>query len=144
VDDRLLFLLSRTGHAIKAHVKSELQKNGVHFSPVQMGILFSLRTKDGLPMNEIGRIVQVDNAAITRHVDLLEDGGYVKRTVSPDDRRINLIQITEKGAKEASRCKNIVRRLNDSLKEGFSEDDMTIFIRVLNDLLVRFSENRRQ
>jgi MarR family transcriptional regulator, organic hydroperoxide resistance regulator len=140
MDDRLLFLLSRAGYALKSYIRRELGKNEIHFSPVEMGILFCLKQSDGLPMNEIARVVQVDGAAITRYVDSLESNGYVKREASRDDRRKIIIRITSNGVQEATKCKSVVRRINASIKEGLSPEDIAGFVRVLNALLSKFDE----
>jgi DNA-binding MarR family transcriptional regulator len=140
MDDRLLFLLSRTGYALKNYIKREFEKDGIHLSSVDMGILFSLKMSGSLRMNQISRIVSVDGAAITRHVDMLEKDGYVKREPSLEDRRAINIRLTEKGASEAEKCNTVVQRINASIKEKFSSEDIAVFMKVLGGLLSKYEE----
>ncbi len=139
MDDRLLFLMSRAHHAIKNHVAGEFAREGIGITPAQMGILFSLRMSDGLPMSELGRIIRIDNAAVTRHVDSLERAGCVRREAAPGDRRKSIIRITAKGRDEAVRCARTARRINAMLKEGFTAEEIATFTRVLNGVIEKCS-----
>lgn len=137
MDARILFLLSRAGYVLKNHVKRELEKEGLRFAPVEMGVLFSLELTDGLQMNEIAHIVQADGAAITRYVDRLEGNGLVQRNPSPEDRRKIHIRITQEGRHAATRCKTVVRRINNAIIDGFEPQEIQGFVNVLNGLLTK-------
>ncbi len=138
MDDRLLFLISKAQHVLKNYLKNEFTSEGVTISPAQSGILFSLKLKNGLSMNQLSEIISIDNAAVTRHVDILELNGLVKREQDVNDRRKYLICITEKGIAESDKSKAIAHRINNMIKEGFSEDEIEVFKRVLNSFFIKF------
>lgn len=138
MDDRLLFLMSKAQHTLKNYVRKEFSNGGVEFSPAQMGILFALKLKKGLSMNQLSEIISIDNAAVTRHVDTLERNGLITRTQDPEDRRKYMVSITEKGIAEADKSKAIVRRINTMLKDGFSEEEVELFKRMLNSFFDKF------
>ncbi|MBP7735267.1 MAG: MarR family transcriptional regulator [Spirochaetes bacterium] len=138
MDDRLLFLMSKAQHTMKNYVRREFTNGGVEFTPAQMGILFALKLKNGLSMNILSEIVSIDNAAVTRHVDTLERNGLITRTQDPEDRRKYMVSITEKGISEADKSKEIVRKINSMLKEGFSEEEVEVYKRMLNSFFVKF------
>lgn len=138
MDDRLLFLLSKAQHTMKTYLKKEFTRSGVEFSPAQMGILFALKQDNGLPMTRLSEIVSIDNAAVTRHVDILERNGLVKRELDPGDRRKFIINITDQGRAEADKSKSIARRVNNMIKDGFSEEEMEVFKKVLNSFFIKF------
>jgi DNA-binding MarR family transcriptional regulator len=140
MDDRLLFLMSRALNQLKQHIKRESARAGLAVSPTQMGILFSLKKIGGLPMTGLGRLVAVDNAAVTRHVERLLQAGFVRREAAPGDRRKNIIQITEKGKDEAARCAAVAHRINDAIKEGFTQEEVEAFKKILNSFFTKFSE----
>ena len=54
---------------------------------------------EALAMSQLSRKLMVSNGNVTGVVDRLEREGLVKRKVSPNDRRIQLISLTPKGAK---------------------------------------------
>ncbi len=138
MDDRLLFLMSKAQHALKNHVKREFSNGGVEFTPAQMGILFALKLKNNLSMNQLSEIITIDNAAVTRHVDTLERNGLITRAQDPEDRRKYMVCITERGIAEADKSKVIVRRINTMIKEGFSEQEVEVFKRILNSFFEKF------
>jgi DNA-binding MarR family transcriptional regulator len=138
MDDRLLFLMSKAEHALKNYLKREFISSGVWLSPAQAGILFSLKISNGLSMNQLSQIISIDNAAITRHIDILEHEGLVKRDSDINDRRKNIICITEKGINEADRAKATARRVNNKIKEGFSDQEIEVFKNVLNSFIIKF------
>ncbi|OHD65789.1 MAG: hypothetical protein A2176_14390 [Spirochaetes bacterium RBG_13_51_14] len=138
MDDRLLFLMSKAAHTLKNYLKKEFSSGGINISPAQMGILFALKQKNGLPMNLLSKIISIDNAAITRHVDILEREGMVIREADEKDRRKYIICITAKGIAEADKCRRIARRVNDTIKEGFRDDEVEVFKKVLNSFFNKF------
>jgi DNA-binding MarR family transcriptional regulator len=140
MDDRLLFLMSKAQHALKNYLKKEFSNGGIDISPAQAGILFSLKISNGLSMNHLSRIISIDNAAITRHIDTLERDGLVKRDPDANDRRKNIISITDKGIIEADRTKAIARRINSMIKEGFSDEEIEVFKKVLSSFLIKFKQ----
>ncbi len=130
--------MSKAQHTLKNYVRKEFSNGGVEFSPAQMGILFALKLKKGLSMNQLSEIISIDNAAVTRHVDTLERNGLITRTQDPEDRRKYMVSITEKGIAEADKSKAIVRRINTMLKDGFSEEEVELFKRMLNSFFDKF------
>ena len=138
MDDRLILLISKAGYALKNYLKKEFASSGVWLSPAQAGILFSLKISNGLPMNQLSQIISIDNAAVTRHIDILEREGLVKRESDAKDRRKNIIRITDKGIIEADKAKAIARRVNNMIKEGFTDQEIEVFKNVLNSFIIKF------
>lgn len=93
-------------------------------------------------MTELSRILSIDNSAITGLVDRLEKSNLAKRTANPNDRRTYLIRITDKGKNEIDRAYVIIKKVNEEIKSGFSEDEVETFKKVLNSLLEKFSKER--
>jgi len=61
----------------------------------------------------------------------LEKSGYVKRSDHPNDRRVYLVYLTEKGNRVANKALPIVRRLNEQIKEGYPKEEIESFKKVL-------------
>jgi DNA-binding MarR family transcriptional regulator len=64
-------------------------------------------------------------------IDRLEKSGYVKRSDHPNDRRVYLVHLTEKGKKIANKALPIVKRLNEEVKKGYSKEEIEAFKKVL-------------
>ena len=80
-------------------VARSLQKNyrqaGLEITIEQWSVLYHLWKEDGLSQQELGIRTFRDKASITRLIDNLEKLGLVTRVASKEDRRINLVCLTE-------------------------------------------------
>jgi DNA-binding MarR family transcriptional regulator len=73
----------------------------------------------------------LENPTVTGLIDRLEKLGYVKRSDHPNDRRVYLVHITEKGNKVANKALPIIKKLNEQIKEGYSKNEIENFKKVL-------------
>jgi DNA-binding MarR family transcriptional regulator len=85
-------------------------------------------------MSELSGQLEMDNSAVTRIVDRLEKGGFVKRELNKNDRREFLVTITDSGMKEIKAAKSVVHNLNKKMEKNFSSDELDQFRRVLTDM----------
>lgn len=93
-------------------------------------------------MTELSQLLSIDNSTITGLIDRLEKSGFVSRKVSPTDRRIFHIYLTTQGMKEINRAKTVIRRVNEEIKTGFSEQEIESFKKVLNSFFEKFNEGK--
>ena len=140
-DDRLIFLLFKAQNKLQNYLRSRLAAAGVRITAVQAGILFLLKQRDGRTMTELSQVLSTDNSAITGLVDRLEKSGLIVRKTAPNDRRAYLIDITPDGLEEMDKAKGVIRRVNEEIKEGFSDEEITVYKRVLNGIFERFGKN---
>lgn len=138
MDNRLIFLMSKAGYVLKNYMKRECIHEGVVMSSAQAGMLMALKISNGLSMNQLGEIISIDNAAVTRHVDTLEKNGMVTREIDIKDRRKIIVRITPDGTAEAEKAKSVARSVNSKIKEGFTEQEVEIFKRILNSFFIKF------
>ena len=131
MEDRLLFLLSKAQFKLTNHLKLRFKAQGINISPGQTGILFLLEQQDLRSMSELSSILEIDNSAITRLVDRLEKSGLVRRQSNPADRRQYLIGITGKGMQQTSEARKISNAANELIREGFSDNEIEVFQRVI-------------
>ena len=134
-EDRLIYLVSMAQNRLQGLLRSALAAEGVRVTPAQSGILFLLKQKDGRTMTELGRAIAIDNATITGLVDRLERDGFVRRNKSARDRRALNVSITPEGVAEADRAKAIVKRVNESIKTGFSPGEIEAFKNILLNIV---------
>lgn len=89
--------------------------------------------------SELCKGISYDAGAMTRMLDRLEAKGLVRRTRSPDDRRLVNLELTQAGQAAYPRLREIsMRVLNRSLRD-FNQDEA----RTLESLLVRLGNNLR-
>ena len=138
MNDRIIFELSKAENKIKNYLQKQIKAKGIQISAGQSGVLFLLEKTNSLKMSELSRLLKIDNSAITRVVDRLEKNGLVTREPNPDDRRQYLISITEKGKRDIGVVGRIANETNAAIQEGFSDEEIDVFLRVLNSFGDKF------
>ncbi len=137
-DDRLIYLLSVAQQALKDHTNRALADKGGRVTLAQAAILFLLGEKDGRYMSEMGQVIAVDKSAMTRLVDRLEKAGLVKRQIDPENRRAISILLTAAGRQEAAGALTVIKRINEEIKEDYSQTEIATFKKVLQGLLLKY------
>ncbi len=140
-EDRLIYLVSMAQNRLLWRLKVALAAEGVRVTPAQSAILFLLKQADGRTMTELGRALSLENATITGLVDRLERDGFVRRAKSPSDRRATKVSITAEGVAAAARARDVVKRVNESIKAGFSEAEVDAFRRILLKIVGRTGDD---
>ena len=87
---------------------------------------------DPLPPHDIAERLIVSRATVTGLVDSLEKRGFVRRRPHPTDRRMLLVEITDKGRKVADEFRPIVHRHHRGWFEVLDEKDKERFIGFLH------------
>jgi DNA-binding MarR family transcriptional regulator len=131
VEDRLIFLISKVYQKLITNLQKAFSESGIEVTPIQVMLLFFLQKNDGLSLTQISQGLMLENPTVTGLIDRLEKSGYVKRSDHPNDRRVYLVYLTEKGNMVANKALPIVRRLNEQIKEGYSKEEIEGFKKVL-------------
>lgn len=75
-----------------------------------------------------------------RMIDSLEGKGLAKRTVNPEDRRENLLSITDHGAEVLSQYRLIENRLSEELLAGIPSEKLAVFFEVADEISKRSNQ----
>ena len=89
-------------------------------------------SEEPLPPHEIAKRLIVSRATITGLVDSLERRGYAQRRPHPTDRRMLLVEITDKGRQAADEFRPIVHQHHRVWFEPLDEKEKERFIDLLN------------
>jgi len=131
VEDRFIFLISKVYQKLITNLQKSFSGSGIEVTPVQVMLLFFLQQNDGLSLTQISQGLMLENPTVTGLIDRLEKSGYVERSDHPNDRRVYLVHLTEKGNKVAKKALPIVKRLNEQIKEGYSKGEIKDFKKIL-------------
>jgi len=93
-------------------------------SPAQGRILFVLWNKDGISIQELAKKTSLGKSTLTSMLDRLEQGGFVKRIPSKDDRRAILIKLTEKDRECRNMYTKISKEMTDLFYKGFTSKEI--------------------
>src|SRR5262249_39396045 len=86
---------------------------------------------------DLARGLGIEGATLTRHLDNMEQAGYVVRVRSDADRRAVRVELTDAGEDAYERMVSAVIAFNKRLQGGFSRDEL----RNLDEMLGRLAEN---
>ena len=131
VEDRLIFLISKVCQKLITNLQNAFSESGVEVTPIQVMLLFFLQKNDGSSLTQISHGLMLENPTVTGLIDRLEKSDYVKRSDHPNDRRVYLVYLTEKGRKIANKALPIVKNLNEQIKAGYSKGEIENFKKVL-------------
>jgi len=131
IEDRFIFLISKVCQKLIINLQKAFSESGVEVTPIQVMLLFFLQKNDGSSLTQISQGLMLENPTVTGLIDRLEKLGYVKRSDHPNDRRVYLVHLTEKGKKVANKALPIIKNLNEEIKKGYSKEEIEGFKKVL-------------
>ncbi|WAA12703.1 MarR family winged helix-turn-helix transcriptional regulator [Fervidibacillus halotolerans] len=104
-------------------------------SKTRLEILRLLLEEENVIQRELQKKVNIDPAAITRHLKQLEDQGMIIRRKNPDDHRFSLVHLTEKGKGSIGAYCEDKKRVVSTILNGFTEQEKTLLANMLKRLL---------
>ena len=110
---------------------------GLTFGQRQARILDTLLTKDHITQKTLADICYMDVATVSRSLDRLEEAGFLVRERDPECRRSFLICLTEQGKIEAAKAREGLKKLDNVICKGLSDDELN----ALHSVLVKISDN---
>ena len=124
-------------------VARRLQKNfrlaGLEITIEQWSVLYHLWKQDGMSQQELCNRTFRDKPSITRLLDNLEKQKLVKRMPSKDDRRINLVCLTEPAKLLQDKTIELANQTMDEALVGVGKNEIEIvkqvFQKVYDNLL---------
>src|SRR5580692_552074 len=135
-------LIGRVRAQLLAALDAELERDALlaplEVTSAQLIVIVNLAGREcATSASELCKGISYDAGAMTRMLDRLEAKGLVRRTRSPDDRRLVNLELTEAGQAAYPRLREVsMRVLNHSLRD-FTQDEA----RTLESLLQRLARN---
>ncbi len=133
------------GHAIRRLQQiavgifhQEAQEFGM--TPVQYAVLQTVHNHPGTDQRTLAGLIALDTSNTASVVDRLEARGLITRQVSPQDRRVRLLELTQEGEKLLQDVIPCMERAQQRILEPLSPTDQIEFMRLLN-LLVSESKD---
>lgn len=100
-------------------------------------LLFNLYNNGRMTQTELQQSLFIDQAAITRHLKILEEKGYVTRQRNVQNNREVIVDISDEGKKLINNCDLDKNQLITELYTGFSIEEM----RLLEQFIHRLNSN---
>ncbi|GAB3270218.1 MarR family transcriptional regulator [Sinomonas notoginsengisoli] len=129
---RIGFLLSQLGeHATELFAD---QTRGLGISPSEAGVIRIIGRSPGISQRELaGRLGSVQSRVVAL-IDRLEGAGFVTRTRSAADRRVQELQLTEPGAGLLRSLRRAAEAQEAAIVEGLTPDQTAELFGLLSRL----------
>lgn len=88
---------------------------------------------------DLSRHLEHSHPAILRHIDKLEELGFVERTAHPDDRRVKILVMTDKGHQTTKALQDMARSYSKEIEEKFGRDRVAAATALLKDIVAEYS-----
>ena len=97
----------------------------------QIYLLLTLFQQDGVSQDTLSKQLKLDKTTVTRAIIKLEKSGYITRVTAPQDRRANLVYLTDKAKGIHQEIVSTMLEWTDILSEGFTLEDRELFLNML-------------
>ena len=104
------------------------------FSLTRYEILSFLDEKEKCLQNEIADHLEIDPAAITRQLKILEEDGFVTRDRNKDNAREVIVSLTDYAKRELKICKDKHKNQKTDVAISIDNKDMDQLIKILSHI----------
>lgn len=137
--DKPMLVFKRFGHQLHLMVQKEAKRCGIEFmgGPQGQVIRFLERREQEQELTLIKDIEQefkITKSVASNLVKRMVQNGLVELEVSPSDKRAKFVHLTEKSRSQMKQIKSFFDRMNRSLLDGISEENLAIFEEVMGQL----------
>ena len=137
--DKPMLVLKRFSHQVHLMVQKEAKRCGIEFmgGPQGQVIRFLDRREHEQELTLIKDIEQefkITKSVASNLVKRMVQNGLVELEVSPSDKRAKFVHLTEKSRSQMKQVKSFFDRIDRSLLDGISEDNLAIFEEVMGQL----------
>lgn len=108
--------------------QARTQAAGFELTSVQFAALDAVAQQPGIDQASLAATISFDRATIGGVVDRLEQKGLIERTVSPDDRRARLLQLTAAGRRQLAALRPVVEALQAEILAPLSARERAAFL----------------
>lgn len=103
-------------------------------SQSRLELLTMLYQVDEISQSDLQKKVNIDGAAITRHVKQLENKGMVSRRRKPEDNRITLVKLSNQGRERIESYKKEKERFMEEMLVNISEEERNVLLHLLSKM----------
>ena len=137
--DKPMLVFKRFGHQIHLMVQKEAKRCGIEFMGGPQGqvlrFLDHCEQKEELVLiKDIEQELNITKSVASNLVKRMVQNGLVELEASPSDKRAKFVHLTEKSRSQINQIKSFFDRIDRSLLEGISEENLAIFEEVLDKL----------
>ena len=112
---------------------------GIDISIEQWTVLTCLWNKDKVTQQTLCSLTAKDKPSMTRLIDKLERSNLVTRVSDHNDRRINLIHLTDKGLSLQKKATDLVQKIVGKALQNITEEELNVSRSVLKKIITNLN-----
>ena len=129
IQDYIGFQVLQIHKAHRQLAEEDLNKLGVHTG--QEMILLQLWIEEGIPQSQLAACMEVEPPTATKMLQRMERAGLIERRPDPEDARVSLVYLTERGRALEQPVLDVWRQLEARTVSGLSLTEQTLLRRLL-------------
>jgi len=127
---------------VEYYLQALFNEHGLDLSKEQMIILKKLHGQDGLNQNELASLTFRDKSSMARLLSKMEKKNYIQRKQSKEDKRINLVFLTEKGRTIFKQTRPALKKLINTMEENITMEEKKQMIKILKKVQFNFTQEK--
>lgn len=128
-DRSLGFLLNDVSRLMRN--RFDRQARALGLTRAQWRVMMFLSRHEGARQSELAALLEVENVTLGRHVDRLEESGWVERYRDPKDRRAWQLFLAEKSMPILDKLSAVLQETLETALTGFEINDQEQLIAML-------------
>ena len=129
LDKNIAFVLSDVSRLMRKRFDKRAAKLGL--TRAQWRVLAHIGLQEGINQTALADILEVENITLGRHIDRLQDAGWVERRRDPMDRRAWRLSVTEKAHPTLSQMQQISLETRAEALQGLSAAESDALLNAL-------------
>jgi len=134
-DDLFDILVGKVSMAINRTFLRTFSTEGMSITIEQWSVLACLWKKDKVTQQTLCNLTSKDKPSMTRLIDKLEKRNLVTRVSDHNDRRINLIHLTDSGMALKQKATDLVQKIAAKTLSNIAEEELKISRLVLKRIM---------
>ena len=137
--DKPMLVFKRFGHQIHLMVQKEAKRCGIEFMGGPQGQVVRFldsreENQDLVLIKDIEQELNITKSVASNLVKRMVQNGLVELEASPSDKRAKFVHLTEKSRSQMKQVKSFFDRIDRSLLDGISKENLLIFEEVMGQL----------
>ena len=115
-------------------VKQELESQGLPLTPVSFRVLRIIAMKERCKATDIVHLLRCDKGQMTRILADMQKDALIERVANPDDKRSQLIRLTDAGNTLLAQLKAVESRIVERMLSRLNSEDHATFLRLCQQI----------
>lgn len=116
---------------------------GFDLTPVQYAALVAIRAHPGIDATRLSALVAFDRSTLGSVIGRLEAKDFIRRRPSPEDSRVKLLSLSERGEKTLAAAESAVERAQERIVAPLRPPEQKKLIQLLTQLVHLSNETSR-